>query len=124
MTSHPPKKNPHLHVKNEHSPETKCSKQESQNQPLPPPSNPPQYSSIVAQSIQALTNLLTSVNKDTLIIVIFSAMLFGGGYLLYLQVKALEANTIAVERNTSVNNEMKVFIQEVVREMHEHKNDH
>lgn len=50
-------------------------------------------------------------------------MLFGGGYLLYLQVKALEANTIAVERNTSVNNEMKVFIQEVVREMHEHKND-
>lgn len=97
-----------------------CSKQEPQKQPPPPP---PQYSSIVAQSIQALTKLLTSVNKDTLIIVIFSAMLFGGGYLLYLQVKALEANTIAVERNTSVNNEMKVFIQEVVREMHEHKND-
>jgi hypothetical protein len=101
-------------------PEMECSKQEPQKQSAPPP---PQYSSIVAQSIQALTNLLTSVNKDTLIIVIFSAMLFGGGYLLYLQVKALEANTIAVERNTSVNNEMKVFIQEVVREMHEHKND-
>lgn len=48
-------------------------------------------------------------------------MLFGGGYLLYLQVKALEANTIAVERNTSVNNEMKTFIQEVVREIHEKK---
>lgn len=112
MTPHPPKRNSHIHSEIPEKDTKPC-----------PQTAQPQYSSIVAQTIQALGNLLTSVNKDTLIIVIFSAMLFGGGYLLYLQVKALEANTIAVERNTSVSNEMKIFIQEVVREIHEKKID-
>lgn len=112
MSSNPPKKNPHIHRNHV---------QECQGTETPKPPSQPQYSSIVAQTIQAVSNLLTSVNKDTLIIVIFSALLFGGGYLLYLQVKALEANTLAVERNTSMNDQLKVFIQEIVSEIHDSK---
>ena len=79
----------------------------------PPQAQP--YSRGVAQIIQSSGNLLSSVNRDTLVIVMLFAALFGIGYLL---VKQMES----VDHNTDVMMEMKaVMIQIAEYEKFDHE---
>jgi hypothetical protein len=75
-----------------------------------PPVSPAQpqlsYSSSVAQIIQSLSNLLSSVNRETLIIVLLFVSLFATGYLCFKQMEV-------VDHNTDVMIEMKAILKDL-----------
>jgi hypothetical protein len=72
------------------------------------------YSSGIAQIIQSAGGLLSSVSRDTLVIVMLFISLFGGGYILIRQAEV-------IERNTTVMQEMKAIMQNIAD--YEKKND-
>lgn len=74
----------------------------------------PAYSSATAQVIQSVSTLLTSVNRDTLIVVLLFVALFAAGYISYKQIDV-------IDHNTTVMNEMKILLQEMVAESHVRK---
>jgi hypothetical protein len=87
---------------------------ECSHPPKPVPIPPPVYSSMAAQIIQSTSNLLNSVSRDTLIVVLLFVALFAAGYISYKQIDV-------IDHNTAVMNEMKVLLQEMVAESHAKK---
>jgi hypothetical protein len=77
----------------------------------PPPPTP--YSSAIAQIIQSLGQLLVSVSRETLVIVMLFSCLGGVGFILYKQ-------TEVVERNTAVMAEMKGILKQISDYHREH----
>lgn len=84
-----------------------------------PASHPPQiqqpHPNAIAQIIQSLGQLLISVSRETLVIVMLFSCLGGVGFILFKQ-------TEVVERNTAVMAEMKGILKQISDYHREHPN--